>query len=39
VPTFVEEGLLTYSADIDNPEGDLFAQVLPLLIRQNHDAE
>ena len=39
IPTFVEGGLLTFSVDIDNPQGDLFAQVLPLLIRQNDDVQ
>jgi nitrite reductase/ring-hydroxylating ferredoxin subunit len=39
IPIFVEGGRLTYSADVDNPQGDLFAQILPLLIRQNDAAE
>lgn len=39
LPTFVEEGLLTYFADIDNQEADPFTQILPLLIRQNDAAE
>ena len=37
VPTFVEEGVLTYAADFDNQKGDIFAQILPILIRQNDD--
>jgi nitrite reductase/ring-hydroxylating ferredoxin subunit len=39
VPVFVEDGLLTYSADFD-PHGDItFAQILPVLIHQNDDTE
>jgi nitrite reductase/ring-hydroxylating ferredoxin subunit len=37
LPTFVEEGILTYATDFDPQEGVGFAQVLPLLIRQNDD--
>jgi len=39
VPTFLEDGVLTYSTDFDHQEGAMFAQILPILIRQNDAAE
>jgi nitrite reductase/ring-hydroxylating ferredoxin subunit len=39
VPVCVEEGMVTYSADFDPTGRVTFAQVLPVLIHQNEDAE
>jgi nitrite reductase/ring-hydroxylating ferredoxin subunit len=39
LPTFVEDGVLTYTADFDFQEGAGFTQILPLLIRQNDNTE
>jgi nitrite reductase/ring-hydroxylating ferredoxin subunit len=39
LPTLVENGLLIYSADYDYHPGDTFAQILPVLIRQNGPAD
>ncbi|MBI1878598.1 MAG: Rieske 2Fe-2S domain-containing protein [Chloroflexi bacterium] len=37
IPTFVEDGVLTYAADFDYQEGAGFTQILPILIRQNNN--